>query len=115
MGMNYISQQDGIALNISYGENLLHEQQVKPPNPEPICLSLLVNLVEICARFANLEPSENGLKGCLVLESKVFGDIQTQFDIGCFISGPDGMKLDQSQNTTFTGITQTTTTANDTQ
>lgn len=100
VGMNYLSQKEGISVNVSYGENLLHSQHVKPPNPEPICMSLLINLVEVCARFVSLVPSEDGLKGCLVLESKVFGDVQTQFDIGCFNSGPYGMKLDQSQNST---------------
>lgn len=102
--MNYISQDEGIAVNVSYGESLLHSQQVKSTNPEPICMSLLINLVEVCARFASLERIENGLKGCLILESKVFGDVQTQFDIGCFNSGPNGMKFEQSQNTSFIEI-----------
>lgn len=104
VGMNYLSKDEGIAVNVSYGESLLHSQQVKPSNPEPICMSLLINLVEVCARFASLEPLQDGLKGCLILESKVFGDVQTQFDIGCFNSGPNGMKFEQSQNNSFVEI-----------
>lgn len=113
--MKYISQEGGIAVNVSYGENLLHTEQVKPPNPKPTCMSLLINLAQVCARFASLEPSEDGLKGCLVLEPKLFGEVQTQFDIGCFSMGPNGMRVDQPTNATLSQSQQTETPTNSTQ
>lgn len=98
--MKYISQDEGIAVNVSYGKSLLHSQQVKGPNPEPICMSLLDNVAQVCAHFSNLQPVVDGLKGCLQLKPKLFGELQTQFNIGCFTIGPDGMKYDTTLNIT---------------
>ncbi|KAK4871981.1 hypothetical protein RN001_016105 [Aquatica leii] len=92
--MKYISQEKGMTVNISYGESILHSQVVKGPNPEPTCISVLVNLVQMCARFSNVIPVQDGLKGCLQLEPKLLGEVPTTFNIGCFIIGPDGMKQD---------------------
>nr|XP_022915109.1 uncharacterized protein LOC111425363 [Onthophagus taurus] len=94
--MEYISQDEGISVNVSYGERILHAQQVKGPNPPPTCMTLVKNIAEICARFTTLEKYEDGLKGCLVIEPKVLRDIQTQIDISCFVMGPNGMKLDNN-------------------
>lgn len=102
--MKYISQNEGIAVNISYGDNELHSQQVKGPNPPATCMSLLANFAEICAKFSLLEPHENGLRGCVLLEPKLLGDTQTQFDIGCFLMGNDGMKIDPNGNSTLNMI-----------
>lgn len=98
--MKYLSQEEGVAVNVSYGDSLLHSEQVKGPNPKPACISLLANIAEVCASFSNLHPVENSLKGCLKLEPKLLGDVQTQFDVGCFIMGSDGMKLDTTINST---------------
>ncbi|CAH0562486.1 unnamed protein product [Brassicogethes aeneus] len=97
--MKYISQSEGIALNVSYGESLLHSETVKGPNPEPTCMNLLVNLAQVCARFLDLQPKEDGLRGCLVLEPKLLGDVTATFAIGCFTMGPKGMKMEQTNNT----------------
>ncbi|KAF5295918.1 hypothetical protein FQR65_LT10349 [Abscondita terminalis] len=92
--MKYVSQEKGMTVNISYGESILHSQVVKGSNPEPTCISVLASLVQMCARFSNLIPVDDGLKGCLQLEPKLLGDIPTTFNIGCFIIGPDGMRQD---------------------
>ncbi|XP_017774792.1 PREDICTED: uncharacterized protein LOC108561391 [Nicrophorus vespilloides] len=113
--MKYLSQDEGLRVNVSYGKSLLHSEQVKGPKPEPTCMSLLANLAEVCARFSSLEPHNDGLKGCLQLEPKLLGDIQTQFNIGCFTMGPTGMKLDEAAdqpinndktNTTLNGLSE---------
>ncbi|KAF5284814.1 hypothetical protein FQA39_LY04539 [Lamprigera yunnana] len=90
--MKYVSPDKGMSVNISFGESILHSQVVKGSNPEPTCISVLANLVQMCARFSNVIPVEDGLKGCLQLEPKLLGDVPTTFNIGCFIIGPDGMK-----------------------
>ncbi|XP_044256740.1 uncharacterized protein LOC123006374 [Tribolium madens] len=104
--MKYISQDEGIAVNVSYGESLLHSEQVKGPNPEPTCMALLANLAQVCARFSDLQPYNDGLRGCLLLEPKFLGDVTTSFNIGCFTMGPEGMKLEESVNSTLTTLLQ---------
>lgn len=96
--MKYISQEDGIAVNVSYGESLLHSEQVKGPNPAPTCMALLTNLAQICARFTELQPQENGLRSCVALEPKLLGQVSTSFDVGCFTMGPEGMKLENTNS-----------------
>lgn len=97
--MKYISQSDGIAVNVSYGESLLHSEQVKGPNPEPTCMSLLTNLAQVCARFSTLEPHQDGLRGCMALEPKLLGDVTSHFHVGCFTMGPEGMKMEPGNST----------------
>lgn len=99
--MKYISQDEGIAVNVSYGDSLLHSKQVNGLNPEPTCIALLVNLAQVCARFSALERYNDGLRGCLLLEPKLLGDATASFNIGCFTMGPAGMKLDETANSTF--------------
>lgn len=99
--MKYISQEDGLNVNVSYGENLLHSEQVKGPNPQPTCMSLLANLAEVCARFSDLLPYNDGLRGCLLLEPKLLGDVTTSFNIGCFTMNPKGMRLEETNLTTI--------------
>lgn len=103
--MKYISQSEGISVNVSYGDSLLHSADVKGQNPEPTCISLLVNFAQVCARFSDLQPKDDGLRGCLLLEPKLLGDVTTSFNIGCFTMGPQGMKLEET-NTTFTTLTE---------
>lgn len=97
--MKYISQDEGLRLNVSYGESLLHSQQVKGPNPEATCMALLTNIAEICARFSNLLPYEDGLRGCLLLEPKLLKAVTATFKIGCFTMGPKGMTLEERNGT----------------
>lgn len=101
--MKYISQSEGILVNVSYGESLLHSEQVKGPNPEPTCMSLLTNLAQVCARFSTLEPHEEGLRGCMALEPKLLGDVTAHFPVGCFTMGNEGMKLEPG-NSTYAGL-----------
>lgn len=99
--MKYLSQMEGIAVNVSYGDSLLHSQQVKGPNPEPTCMALLTNLAQICARFTELEPYEDGLRSCVALEPKLLETVTSRFSLGCFTMGPQGMKL---QNSTYVSL-----------
>ncbi|XP_048516541.1 uncharacterized protein LOC109532952 isoform X2 [Dendroctonus ponderosae] len=97
--MKYISQEKGLKLNVSYGESLLHSQEVKGPNPDATCMSLLTDIAGICARFSNLLPHNEGLRGCLLLEPKLLKAVTATFKIGCFTMGPDGMKLEEGNAT----------------
>lgn len=94
--MKYISQTEGVLLNVSYGDNLLRSGMSRGPRPGSTCVSMIGQLAAVCARFTSLLPHDDGLKGCLKLEPKLLGDVQTRLSIGCFAMNADGMRLDDS-------------------
>ncbi|XP_067002655.2 uncharacterized protein [Anabrus simplex] len=101
VAMKYVSPSQGIAVNISYGESLLLSDSMKGANPEPACLDMISDLAQMCARFSDLAPTSDGLRWCLHLEPVLFGDVQAQYQLGCFRMGPMGMVPDPPSNTTL--------------
>lgn len=73
--MNYISADAGIAINVSYGDSLLHSQTVKGPDPAPTCLNIFSGIAQMCARFTHLLPTDDGLRGCVILEPKLLATV----------------------------------------
>lgn len=73
--MNYLGAEEGIALNVSYGDNLLHSETVKGPDPAPTCLKIFTKLAQMCARFSELLPTDDGLRGCVQLEPMLLGEV----------------------------------------
>lgn len=63
-------------------------------NPTPICLEVFGKFAQVCAKFSDLAPTSDGLRGCLELEPKILGDGQLDFPIGCFKSTPGGMEME---------------------
>lgn len=94
--LNYLSPEEGIAINVSYGESLLHNEVVKGPDPPPTCLNIFAQLAQMCARFKGLMPTDDGLKGCVSLEPMLLGEAQLDLPIGCFRMSPRGMEIIQS-------------------
>ncbi|XP_037046679.1 uncharacterized protein LOC119081688 [Bradysia coprophila] len=94
--MNYISAEEGIAINVSYGSSLLHSQTVKGPDPAPTCLNIFTQLAQMCARFSELLPTDDGLRGCINLEPMLLGEAQLELPVGCFKMGPNGMEVIES-------------------
>ncbi|KAJ9597174.1 hypothetical protein L9F63_026934, partial [Diploptera punctata] len=92
--MKYVSPAEGIAVNVSYGNRLLHTETVKGANPDPSCIDMLSDLAQLCARFSDLAPTSDGLRWCLQLEPTLLGEVQTQYQVGCFRMGPEGMSVD---------------------
>lgn len=84
--MKYLSQTEGIAMNLTLGKTLSKSNTIKVTKPEePVCLSMLGGLAKMCARFNGLAPSANGgLLGCLKMEPKLFGEVPINFDFPCF-------------------------------
>lgn len=74
--MNYISPEDGIAINVSYGASLLHSETVKTPDPAPTCLNIFTKIAQMCARFSELLPTDDGLRGCINLEPMLLGSVR---------------------------------------
>ncbi|XP_055640227.1 uncharacterized protein LOC129777773 isoform X2 [Toxorhynchites rutilus septentrionalis] len=94
--LKYISAEEGIALNVSYGDSVLHSQRVKGPDPAPTCLNMFAQLAQMCARFRELLPTDDGLRGCLQLEPMLLGEVQVELPLGCFRMGPSGVELIKS-------------------
>lgn len=94
--LKYLSADEGIALNVSYGDSVLHSQRVKGPDPAPTCLSMFARLAQMCARFKELLPTDDGMRGCLQLEPMLLGEVQIELPLGCFRMGPKGVELIKS-------------------
>lgn len=94
--LKYLSAEEGIALNVSYGDSVLHSQRVKGPDPAPTCLSMFARLAQMCARFSELLPTDDGLRGCLQLEPMLLGEVQVELPLGCFRMSPKGVELIKS-------------------
>lgn len=65
--LSYLSPEKGIAINVSYGSSLLHNEILKGgPDPPPSCLNIFAQLAQLCAKFSGLMPSsDDGLKGII--------------------------------------------------
>ncbi|XP_063226629.1 uncharacterized protein LOC134533005, partial [Bacillus rossius redtenbacheri] len=98
--MKYVSPEDGIAVNVSYGDSLLHSEAVKGANPPPACIDVLSDLAQLCARFVDLAPTRDGLRWCLQVEPTLLGGAQAEYHVGCFRMAPAGMQLDPAYNRT---------------
>ncbi|XP_026494695.2 uncharacterized protein LOC113399715 [Vanessa tameamea] len=92
--MKYLSPEDGFSVNVSYGKNLLHSSRIQGKNPAPICLEVFGKFAQVCAKFSDLAPTSDGLRGCLELEPRLLGESQLEFPIGCFKSSAGGMEME---------------------
>lgn len=50
----------------------------------------------MCARFYELLPTDDGLRGCVNLEPMLLGEAQLELPVGCFRMGPNGMQVIES-------------------
>ncbi|CAG9796743.1 unnamed protein product [Diatraea saccharalis] len=92
--MKYLSPDDGFSVNVSYGKNLIHSAKIQGTNPDPICLEVIGKFAQVCAKFSDMAPTADGLRGCLELQPRIFGDKQLEFPIGCFKSKSGGMEME---------------------
>ncbi|XP_063395029.1 uncharacterized protein LOC134679991 [Cydia fagiglandana] len=92
--MKYVSPEEGFSVNVSYGKNLIHSSKIQGANPAPICLEVFGKFAQVCAKFSDLAPTADGLRGCLELEPRLLGETQLEFPIGCFKSTAGGMEME---------------------
>lgn len=77
-------------------------------NPEPICLEVFGKFAQVCAKFSDLAPTADGLRGCLELTPKLLGESQLEFPIGCFKSTTGGMEMeDPPEEYVFSEVSKT--------
>jgi hypothetical protein len=84
--IRYISQTEGVSMNLTIGKSFSKALTIKPEKPEqPVCLSMLGGVAKMCAKFNGLVPSSNnGLVGCLAMQPKLFGEVPVNFEFPCF-------------------------------
>lgn len=59
--IQYLSQAEGVAMNLTLGKTFAKSSVIKADKPEePVCLSILGGLAKMCAKFNGLAPSANG-------------------------------------------------------
>ncbi|XP_052128922.1 uncharacterized protein LOC113213266 [Frankliniella occidentalis] len=102
--LRYLGQDSGVAMNVSYGDSLLHSEVVKDSSPSQTCMDILSSLAQVCARFSSLEPvtaegaeaaGEAEVKrGCLQFEPNLLGEVQASYPVGCFRMTPTSMTLE---------------------
>lgn len=92
--MKYLTPEEGFSVKVSYGKSLIHNSKIQGPNPAPICLEVFGRFAQVCAKFNDLAPTADGLRGCIALEPKLLGDSQLQFPLGCFKSTDGGMEME---------------------
>ncbi|GAB0096152.1 uncharacterized protein DMENIID0001_116280 [Sergentomyia squamirostris] len=98
--LTYISPHEGIGVNVSYGESLLHANVVKGTNPPPTCLNIFAKLAQMCAKFTEFVPTDQGMKACMQMEPILLGEVQLELPIGCFHMTPQGMTVIEEGETT---------------
>uniref|UniRef100_A0A146M796 DUF4773 domain-containing protein n=4 Tax=Lygus hesperus TaxID=30085 RepID=A0A146M796_LYGHE len=91
--MKYLSKDEGLMVNVSYGNSQLHGGQVKAGGPSMTCMDILLDLAHMCAKFSNVEVTDDGMKACASLVPSILGDAHEGFQLGCFVMGSQGMKL----------------------
>lgn len=63
-------------------------------------MSLLTDLAQVCARISDLNPTADGMRGCVSMEPKLLGEATADYELGCFKVGPNGMTFDPPANNT---------------
>ncbi|KAJ0182665.1 hypothetical protein K1T71_002034 [Dendrolimus kikuchii] len=112
--MKYLSPEEGFSVKVSYGKSLIHSSKIQGANPAPICLEVFGKFAQVCAKFSDLAPTADGLRGCIELEPKLLGDGQIDFPLGCFKSTNGGMEMEDPPAETET-TTEEDETENDTE
>lgn len=79
---------------VNHFKNKNYELLFPGANPAPICLEVFGKFAQVCAKFNDLAPTADGLRGCIELEPRLLGDGQIQFPLGCFKSTDGGMEME---------------------
>ncbi|XP_033214981.1 uncharacterized protein LOC117171617 isoform X2 [Belonocnema kinseyi] len=85
---------DNLAVQLSFGENILTSTIVKGKNPQPVCVPLPGGFSKFCGRIYSIKrEADNHFKACLGLELQSATDLEASLRVSCFRFGPDGLKL----------------------
>ncbi|XP_076760830.1 uncharacterized protein LOC143429210 isoform X2 [Xylocopa sonorina] len=87
-------QGDNLAVQLSFGDNILTSTIVSGKNPKPVCVPLPGGFTKFCGRVYSIKrDAKNHFKACLGLELQSSTEIEASLRVSCFRFGPDGLKL----------------------
>lgn len=87
-------QGDNLAVQLSFGDNILTSTIVNGKNPRPVCVPLPGGFTKFCGRVYSIQrDAKNHFKACLGLELQSPTELEATLRVSCFRFGPDGLKL----------------------
>ncbi|XP_043516813.1 mitotic apparatus protein p62-like [Frieseomelitta varia] len=87
-------QGDNLAVQLSFGDNILTSTIVNGKNPRPVCVPLPGGFTKFCGRIYSIKrDAKNHFKACLGLELQSATELEASLRVSCFRFGPDGLKL----------------------
>ncbi|CAK9826042.1 hypothetical protein ANTRET_LOCUS3952 [Anthophora retusa] len=87
-------QGDNLAVQLSFGDNILTSTIVNGKNPKPVCVPLPGGFTKFCGRIYSIKrDAKNHFKACLGLELQSATELEASLRVSCFRFGPDGLKL----------------------
>ncbi|KAL2729980.1 putative WRKY transcription factor protein 1 isoform X1 [Vespula maculifrons] len=85
---------DNLAVQLSFGDNILTSTIVNGKNPKPVCVPLPGGFSKFCGRVYSIKRDvDNHFKACLGLELQSSTELEASLRVSCFRFGPDGLKL----------------------
>ncbi|XP_072757194.1 uncharacterized protein [Anoplolepis gracilipes] len=87
-------QGDNLAVQLSFGDNILTSTIVNGKNPKPVCVPLPGGFTKFCGRIYSIQrDAKNHFKACLGLELQSATELEASLRVSCFRFGPEGLKL----------------------
>ncbi|XP_076276448.1 uncharacterized protein LOC143207171 isoform X2 [Lasioglossum baleicum] len=87
-------QGDNLAVQLSFGDNILTSTIVNGKSPKPVCVPLPGGFTKFCGRIYSIQrEAKNHFKACLGLELQSSTELEASLRVSCFRFGPDGLKL----------------------
>ncbi|EFN82433.1 coiled-coil domain-containing protein 1 [Harpegnathos saltator] len=87
-------QGDNLAMQLSFGDNILTSTMVNGKSPRPVCVPLPGGFTKFCGRIYSIQrDAKNHFKACLGLELQSATELEASLRVSCFRFGPDGLKL----------------------
>ncbi|XP_066598029.1 aspartic and glutamic acid-rich protein-like [Prorops nasuta] len=91
-------QEDNLAVQLSFGDNILTSTVVNGKSPKPVCVPLPGGHTKFCGRIYSIQRDANKhFKACLGLELQSATELEASLRVSCFRFGPDGLKLRPSE------------------
>ncbi|KAI4504225.1 hypothetical protein M0802_000696 [Mischocyttarus mexicanus] len=85
---------DNLAVQLSFGDNILTSTVVNGKNPKPVCVPLPGGFSKFCGRIYSIKrDANNHFKACLGLELQSATELEATLRVSCFRFGPEGLKL----------------------
>ncbi|XP_077269680.1 uncharacterized protein LOC143901344 [Temnothorax americanus] len=87
-------QGDNLAVQLSFGDNILTSTIVNGKSPKPVCVPLPGGFNKFCGRIYSIQrDAKNHFKACLGLELQSPTELEATLRVSCFRFGPEGLKL----------------------